>query len=79
MTQHIQHTTLKELVASGAVRHIEARATPGGWVVEVRYGMSTKMLTTQRGQPRCFKKIDTLIRYLQEIGITRFEVNANAF
>jgi len=79
MTQHIQHTTLKELAASGAVRHIEARATPGGWVIEIRYGMSTKTLATQRGQPRIFKRIDTLIGYLQQVGITRFEVNSAAF
>lgn len=76
MSQYINHQTLIELVASGAVRHVEVVGGSQGWQVQTRYGMSVKTLVTQRGQARAFKSLEALVKYLQGVGVVRFEVNA---
>ncbi|MGL4933015.1 MAG: hypothetical protein ACRC4P_06780, partial [Aeromonas sp.] len=76
----ITHPTLVQLVAAGAVRVVVAVGQPGGWTLLVRYGLAERALAAQRSkQLRVFRKLDTLVLYLQEIGVSRFEVDAAGF
>ncbi|MCR9023632.1 hypothetical protein NW939_03245 [Aeromonas caviae] len=53
---------------------------PAGWTLLVRYGLAERALAAQRSkQVRVFRKLDTLAPYLQQIGVSRFEVNAAGF
>ncbi|MFB3949263.1 hypothetical protein ACE1V3_21075 [Aeromonas veronii bv. sobria] len=76
----ITHPTLVQLVAAGAVRVVVAVGQPGGWTLLVRYGLAERALAAQRSkQIRVFRKLDTLVLYLQQIGVSRFEVDAAGF
>ena len=76
----ITHPTLVQLVAAGAVRVVVAVGQPGGWSLLVRYGLAERALAAQRSkQVRVFRKLDTLVLYLQQIGVSRFEVDAAGF
>lgn len=74
--QTINQTTLKELVAAGAVRSVQAIGIQGGWTLLVRFGMTEKALAAQRGELRRWSKLETLIRFLRGMGIAQFDVNA---
>ncbi len=73
----IDHTTLTHLVEAGAVRGAHILGQRGGWAVLVKYGMQERPLAaTRSGQVRIFRKFETLVGYLRDIGIARYEVNA---
>lgn len=76
----IDHTTLSRLVEAGAVRGAHVVGQEGGWAVLIRYGMTERALAAQRTrQVRLFKRMETLVSYLKEVGISRFDVDAAAF
>jgi hypothetical protein len=76
----IDHTTLSRLVEAGAVRGAHVVGQPGGWSVLVRYGMAERALAAQRsGHVRVFRRMETLVSYLKEIGIQRFDVDAAGY
>ena len=80
LMETITHLTLVQLVAAGAVRVVVAVGQPGGWTLLVRYGLAERALAAQRSkQLRVFRKLDTLVLYLQQIGVSRFEVDASGF
>lgn len=73
----IDHTTLSRLVEAGAVRGAHVIGRPGGWSVLVKYGMAERTLAAQRSrQVRVFRRMETLVGYLKEIGIQQFDVDA---
>lgn len=73
----IDHSTLSRLVEAGAVRGAHILGQRGGWAVLVKYGTHERPLAAQRsGQVRIFRKFETLVNYLREIGIARFDVDA---
>lgn len=73
----IDHNTLSRLVEAGAVRGAHILGQRGGWAVLVKYGMHERPLAAQRsGQVRIFRKFETLVGYLREIGIAKFDVDA---
>jgi len=72
----IDHVTLERLVEAGAVRGADVIGQPGGWGVVIKYGMAERALSVRRGAVRVFRKLETLVNYLREIGITQFTVNA---
>ncbi|WP_294253514.1 hypothetical protein [Propionivibrio sp.] len=77
MAETIDHGTLSRLVEAGAVRGAHIVGQSGGWAVLVKYGMTERPLAVQRSrQVRLFKKFETLVGYLGEIGIARFDVDA---
>ena len=76
----IDHNTLARLVDANAVRGTHIVAKPGGWGVIVRYGATESFLAATRSkETRVFKRLDTLVGYLKEVGISRFEVDAADF
>jgi hypothetical protein len=79
-TDTIDHKTIARLVEAHAVRGTCVVGQPGGWGGIVQYGTIKRPLAATRSREvRMFKKLDTLVGYLKEIGIHRFEVNAVDF
>lgn len=59
------------------IREAHIVGQSGGWAVIVKYGMTERLLAAQRSrQVRQFRKFETLVSYLKNIGITRFDVDA---
>ena len=75
----IDHTTLARLVQAGAVRGTDVIGHGSGWGVVVKYGMTESALAARRGAVRTFRKFETLVSYLKEIGISQYNVNATDF
>ncbi|ARM91545.1 hypothetical protein RHEC894_PD00037 (plasmid) [Rhizobium sp. CIAT894] len=77
ITETIDHSTLSSLVEAGAVDAAHVVGKTGGWSVVIRYGKSERTLAAQRSrQVRLFKRMDTLVSYLKDIGISQFDVDA---
>lgn len=73
----IDHSTLARLVDAGAVEAAHVVGKIGGWSVVIRYGKSERPLAAQRSrQVRVFKRMDTLVSYLKDVGISQFDVDA---
>jgi len=73
----IDHTTLSRLVEAGAVRGAHVVGRDGGWAIMIKYGMAERALAAQRSrQVRLFKRMETLVSYLKDVGISRFDVDA---
>jgi len=75
----IDHLTLTRLVEAGAVRGANVVGQPGGWGIVIQYGMTERVLAAKRGAVRIFRKFETLVAYLKEIGVTRYQVDATRF
>ncbi|CAM3408646.1 hypothetical protein ABLA30_20300 [Xenorhabdus nematophila] len=79
-TETIDHSTLYHLVEAGAVHAAHVIGTPDGWTVMVKYGLTERPLAAQRNrQVRLFKKLETLVNYLKNIGIAQFDVDASRY
>ena len=73
----IDHTTLAQLVEAGAIRATYVIGQAGGWGVVVKYGRTMRPLAATRSrQIRIFKKLETLVGYLKDLGIASFDVDA---
>ena len=72
----IDHTTLERLVEAGAVRGADVIGHRDGWSIVVKYGLIERALAQRRGAVRNFRKLETLIRYLKDVGVSQFSVNA---
>jgi len=75
----IDHVTLSRLVEAGAVRGASVIGQPGGWGIVIQYGRTERALAAKRGAVRVFRKFETLVGYLKEIGVTRYQVDATQF
>ncbi len=75
----INHNTLAHLVQAGAVHGADVIGQPGGWGVVIQYGMTERALAARRGAVRIFKKFETLVGYLKDLGIAEYRVNAANF
>ncbi|MFS8145858.1 hypothetical protein ATY78_05300 [Rhizobium sp. R635] len=76
----IDHSTLSRLVEAGAVDAAHVVGKAGGWSVVIRYGKAERPLAAQRSrQVRVFKRIDTLVSYLKDVGIAQFDVDAGDY
>lgn len=78
-TDTIDHVTLERLVEAGVVRGASIVGQPGGWGVLIQYGMIERVLAAKRGAVRIFRKFETLVSYLKDIGITKYQVDASHF
>lgn len=73
----IDHSTLSRLVDAGAVDAAHVVGKAGGWSVVIRYGKAERPLASQRSrQVRVFKRMDTLVSYLKDVGISQFDVDS---
>ncbi len=73
----IDHSTLSKLVQTRTIKAAQVIGQPGGWGVLVEDGTGERQLTaTRSGEVRVFKRLETLVCYLQGVGIQRFEVDS---
>lgn len=80
MSETIDHGSLAKLVEAGAVRAAHVVGQAGGWAVLVKYGLVERPLAAQRSrQVRLFRKFETLVAYLKDLGIVRYDVDAIHF
>ena len=80
MTETIDHGTLFRLVEAGAVSGVHIVGQRGGWAVMVRYGTHERPLAAQRSrQVRLFRRFETMVSYLKDVGIGQFDVDAATF
>src|ERR1700692_4229942 len=76
-TQTLDHHPLSELVQAGAVRGAHVVGRDGGWALAAKYGRTERYLAATRSkQIRMFKRLETVVAYLREIGISQFDVDA---
>jgi hypothetical protein len=75
----IDHVTLARLVEAGVVRGATVIGQKGGWCIVVQYGMTEGSLAAKHGAVRVFRKMETLIGYLRDMGIAKFSVDATQY
>lgn len=75
----IDHGTLRRLVDAGAPIGAEVVGGAGGWGIVINYGRASQTLAVTRGEPRTFRKFETLASYLKELGITDLRVHTAEF
>lgn len=79
-THHLDHANLSRMADSGRINATHIVGQPGGWAVQVEINHQEHVLTAQRsGNVRLFKKLETLVAYLLDLGIDHFEVDASTF
>lgn len=75
----IDHVTLSRLVEANAVSGANIIGQPGGWGVVIKYGMTERALVAKRGSVRIFRKFETLVAYLKDLGVVKYQVDATGF
>jgi hypothetical protein len=76
----IDHSTLVRLVEADAIRAAHVVGQKGGWSVLVTHGKRERPLAAQRSRKvRLFRKLETLVGYLKELGLMQFNVDAVNF
>lgn len=75
----IDQSTLERLVEANSIRGANVIAQAGGWGVVVQYGMTERVLAVRRGNVRIWSRLETLVAFLQRIGIARFHVDATGY
>ncbi|KMZ13621.1 Prevent host death protein, Phd antitoxin [Candidatus Burkholderia humilis] len=78
-TETIDQKILSQLVEAGAVRSAHVVGHGNGWTIAARYGLTERFLSAKRGDVRVFRKLETLVGFLRDMGISRFEVDAADF
>jgi hypothetical protein len=79
-TETIDHGTLSRLVEAGVIHAAHVIGQAGGWALSVKFGVSERFLAAQRsGKLRLFRKLETVMAYLKELGIHRFDVDASGY
>lgn len=73
----IDHPTLARLAQAQAVLAAHVIGQPGGWSIIVKYGTTERPVSATRSREvRVFKKLETLVGYLKDLGLSSFDVNA---
>lgn len=77
MNSHtINHNALTHLIDAGAVSSAKANADGDTWTLTIIAGDTAKIVMAKNsGKARVWRKLDTLAKYLQNIGLENFEIN----
>ena len=75
----VKLSTLRELVEAGSVRSAAIVGLPGGYSVQVRYGMSDRALAARTGDVRIFSKIDGAAKTLRALGVVKAELDTSGY
>ena len=75
----VKLATLRELVEAGSVRSAAIVGLPGGYAVQVRYGMSDRALAALTGDVRIFSKIDGAAKTLRGLGVVKAELDTSGY
>jgi len=76
----ISEATLRELIASGAVRAVVIVGQGSGWAVQVEVGTRRRVLRSAREPIRWWKSMDRLTRWLRsDLGVPEWTVDARHY
>ncbi|MBW8882395.1 MAG: hypothetical protein JF615_13530, partial [Asticcacaulis sp.] len=72
---------MTRMVGAGAVHGAKVIGQAGGWSVAFHTGNGNDYVlnVARKSQVRLFRKIDTLIAYLKDLGIAQFDVDADGY
>ncbi len=80
MSDTINHNALKHLIEANAVSSAYATADGDIWSLKVLVGDNKKtVMAKNSGEARKWRKLDTLAKYLKQIGLNSFEINVTNF
>ena len=72
----INHNALTHLIEAGAVSSAKANADGDTWTLTIIAGDTAKtVMAKNSGKARVWRKLDTLAKYLLDIGLENFEIN----
>ncbi len=72
----INHGALKLLIEAEAITSTTAFAEADQWMLKIGFGGTEKtVLAKNSGKARIWRKLDTLAKYLSQLGITTFEID----
>jgi len=76
----INHNALTHLVEAGAVTIVVAKAMGDTWALAVQVGDTNKVVMAKNsGKPRVWRKLDTLAKYLKDLGIDSFQTDVSNY
>ena len=75
----ISEATLRNLIASGAVRSVAVVGQGPDWAVQVEVGMRRWALRSAREPVRLWRSLDRLARWLRERGVAEWTVDARHY
>lgn len=76
----INHNALTHLVEAGAVSIVVAKAMGDTWALAVQVGDINKVVMAKNsGKPRVWRKLDTLAKYLKDLGIENFQTDVSDY
>ncbi|AZN38001.1 hypothetical protein [Iodobacter ciconiae] len=75
----IDHNTLARLIEAGAVHRASIIEQKGDWGSVIQYNMTERTLAARRGSVRIFKKLETLVGYLKDMGPAKFQIAATLY
>jgi hypothetical protein len=76
----INHNVLMHLVQADAVSMATAKAEGDIWTLIIRVGDSEKtVMAKNSGKARIWRKLDTLAKYIKDIGLETFEINVSQY
>ncbi|MEX5586953.1 antitoxin PaaA2 family protein [Pseudomonas urmiensis] len=79
-THQLDHAELRRMAETGRINGTHIVGQPGGWAIQVNINHDEHVLTAQRsGNTRLFKKLETLVSYLHELGIDHFQVDSSTY
>ena len=81
MKKHqINHNALTHLIEADAVSVVIVKAVGDTWALSVKVGDTLKIVMAKNsGKPRVWRKLDTLAKYLKDLGIDKFHTDVSKY
>ena len=81
MKKHqINHNALTHLIEADAVSVVIVKAMGDTWALTVQVGDTLKIVMAKNsGKPRIWRKLDTLAKYLKDLGIEKFHTDVSKY
>ncbi len=81
MKKHqINHNALTHLIEADAVSVVIVKAIGDTWALSVEVGDTLKVVMAKNsGKPRVWRKLDTLAKYLKDLGIDKFQTDVSRY
>jgi len=81
MKKHqINHNALTHLIEADAVSVVIVKAVGDTWALTVQVGDTLKIVMAKNsGKPRVWRKLDTLAKYLKDLGIQKFYTDVSKY
>lgn len=75
----IDHHTLVDAIKAGIIRDAAVIGQNDGWGLLVSYGKAKRALAARRGNIRVFRRFESLVSYLRNVGINHFRVDSSSY